>query len=851
MKKGKFVWSMLGLLLLVSFLISGERGLFAQESGTLERVNSLLAEGKEYLAEKELAKAEVKFKEALAIAPESVKADIKYLLERINKLRAEEGEVKQKIVKEATQEAKELVSIKEKILEYEKKLQSKEMKKVIQNHLEIGLRQYKKGQYEEALRELEKVLTIDPNNRQAQKYLEKINEDRQKVEFRIEEERGMTKEKEVDKYWQEGYRHFRNKKYTEALKYFKKVLSIDPLHKDAVVYIVRAKEMIPLKEKLEEEERIEDMVAKGREYYRERDYDKAIEIWGKVLKERPDYSRVKFLLQQAKTAKETDKYELKTLEERARTAIERARKEQSRRVLEVDEAYVPPEPVEKGVVVPTGAIDEEERAIEAMRKKAMEKTVSLDFEAASFRDVIGFLADQARLNLFIDETVFGGTAAGAAVAGEGESAVAGGVDVGATVTIKLKDMPLLEALDILLSTRGLGYEIRPTHIWITSAENTLPIKFFDLSFGVEGEIRRLTGTVGEGEGEDEEEETTAAATEVPSAEEIVAIIEKFVPQPTGSELEILSEQNKLLVKNTRENIRKTEKILTELITPYQVAIESKFVTVGRQTLQELGLEWQNIELRFADQLGPMALRTSGITGQAWAYGTLTSNWLPASTPPTPPVGTFGMDTFTYTRLNYPQFTAILHMLMSKDDSRFLSAPRITTLSSRAAIIEFTTTYRWLETFTTTRETDEDTGEVTWTYSDITWGEQDVGVRLSVTPVVIASTRSVRLFVQPEVSDLLRWAASGLAGVPAQPIFYSQDLETNVMVHDGDTIVLGGLMRGQAGEGFSKVPFLGDIPVLGKLFQWKRQGENRDTLLIFITVYIITSRGTPHFAEIGE
>jgi len=179
-------------------------------------------------------------------------------------------------------------------------------------------------------------------------------------------------------------------------------------------------------------------------------------------------------------------------------------------------------------------VSEEEAAIEKLRKKAMAKTVTLEFEQASFRDVIKFLADATGLDLIIDESVFKEKISDTK---------------SAPVTIRLRNMPLLEALDILLATRGLGYEIRPDYIWITSAENTMPIKFFDLTF-------------------------LKNAPEVGDVSKIPEIIRKFVSQPTGSQLEIISEQNKLLVKNTRENIRKTEKILHQCGKPYllQVAL---------------------------------------------------------------------------------------------------------------------------------------------------------------------------------------------------------------------------------------------------------------------------------------
>ena len=138
----------------------------------------------------------------------------------------------------------------------------------------------------------------------------------------------------------------------------------------------------------------------------------------------------------------------------------------------------------------------EEASIEKIRQKAMQERVTLDFVNTPFREVITFFTEGTGLNMTIDEDIFhkGGTS---------------GVDAGA-VTIKLKNRPFLDTLDILLSTRGLGYEIRPTHIWITSAENTMLYKIIDLSFLENAPEMKITKG------------------------KILEVVKKVVPQPPGS-----------------------------------------------------------------------------------------------------------------------------------------------------------------------------------------------------------------------------------------------------------------------------------------------------------------------------
>jgi len=126
--------------------------------------------------------------------------------------------------------------------------------------------------------------------------------------------------------------------------------------------------------------------------------------------------------------------------------------------------------------------------------------------------------------------------------------------------------------------------------------------------------------------------------------------------------------------------------------------------------------------------------------------------------------------------------------------------------------------------------------------------------LNVTPQVNEATNCVTLFLQPVVSNVDSWTNYTISAVGttnttvARPDFYSKDIETYVTVHDGDTVVLGGFMEDVAGKTVYKVPFLSDIPLLGKLFQTKAKSGDKKKLLIFVTVNILdasgSSRATP-------
>jgi general secretion pathway protein D len=121
--------------------------------------------------------------------------------------------------------------------------------------------------------------------------------------------------------------------------------------------------------------------------------------------------------------------------------------------------------------------------------------------------------------------------------------------------------------------------------------------------------------------------------------------------------------------------------------------------------------------------------------------------------------------------------------------------------------------------------------------------QDVGIILKVTPF-ITSDNMVEMIVSPETSDLVadrsQWVplSSGSAGTVSAPLINSRSADTVVVTPDGQTVIIGGLMQDSKADGESKIPYLGDIPLLGKLFKRKTRSDARTELLIFLTPHII-------------
>jgi len=120
---------------------------------------------------------------------------------------------------------------------------------------------------------------------------------------------------------------------------------------------------------------------------------------------------------------------------------------------------------------------------------------------------------------------------------------------------------------------------------------------------------------------------------------------------------------------------------------------------------------------------------------------------------------------------------------------------------------------------------------------------DVGIILRVTPF-ITSDGMVEMIVSPETSELVadrsQWVplSSGASGAVSAPLINSRSADTVVVTPDGQTVIIGGLMQDSKAEAENKIPFVGDIPLIGNLFKRKTKNDSKTELLIFLTPHII-------------
>jgi type II secretory pathway component GspD/PulD (secretin)/tetratricopeptide (TPR) repeat protein len=231
----------------------------------------------------------------------------------------------------------------------------------------------------------------------------------------------------------------------------------------------------------------------------------------------------------------------------------------------------------------------------------------------------------------------------------------------------------------------------------------------------------------------------------------------------------------------------------------------------------------------------------------------------------------------------PQFQVVIRALNQKKGVDLLSAPKVTTKSGQRAIIEVVREFRYPSTFTPPQvpqigsSTTVVNGVVPVVVTPTTpqnWETRNTGVTLEVEPVVGGDATTIDLNLVPQVVEFEGFINYGSpinavgvstlgnvisTSVPVlltenvinQPVFSTRKVTTSVSVYDGQTVVLGGLMREDVQKTEDKTPIIGDIPLVGRLFRTNVDQHIKRNLVIFVTARVVTPSGLAFNAEEEE
>jgi general secretion pathway protein D len=472
-------------------------------------------------------------------------------------------------------------------------------------------------------------------------------------------------------------------------------------------------------------------------------------------------------------------------------------------------------------------------------------------------------------------------------------------DASYPITLSLSDVPLREALRYVTEAANLKIKIE-THavVVVPATENT------DVLITKEYKVPPGFITATPGSAPPQVSGLAAGSQSVIAARSIAKdfLETQGVEFPEGASANYISLTSRLIVKNTQANLELIDALVdTSVATrPTQVEIEAKFLEVSQNNLNELGFDWLLGQFALAGG--------SGVYGSGGTIGlgrSIDNNGYPLINPANSlPVGANSATSGPMTAGNRggttgislnavdaillgspagpapgvlsvagvftnPQFQVVLRALSQKKGIDLVSAPKVTTKSGSTAKIEIVREFRYPSQFDPP-QLSATTGS---TYAPVvpnspsSWDTKNTGITLEVEPTVGPDSYTIELRLAPRVIEfdgfinygspiyasvqystpLLALPSTTFEATPNtinQPVFSTREVETQVSVYDGQTVVMGGLMREDVQKVQDKVPILGDIPLAGRLFRTNVDQHIKRNLLMFVTAGLLDPAGQP-------
>jgi type IV pilus assembly protein PilQ len=349
------------------------------------------------------------------------------------------------------------------------------------------------------------------------------------------------------------------------------------------------------------------------------------------------------------------------------------------------------------------------------------------------------------------------------------------------------------------------------------------------------------------------------------ASDIKPTIDGLVDPTVGGKIFVDARSNALVVTERPTRITRIRTIIDLLDkATEQVMIESKFVEVTDGDIRNLGVNWaglQNLSLSAGELSKGYERDKTDNMSDTVTYGTVfdnpirTSTQLPSGRVNLPktvgswtmPIGTEDDVTATTTANNIlsdqitkltsavfsaSDFNVVLSALKTRTNSKVVSNPTVVTMNNSEATLNIGNEFP-IPSYTYNQE------RGTFEVSGFTY--KPIGVILKVTPQVNAQGL-IRLTLEPEISQQSNSTTFGGSGGATIPIISTRKAKTQISLQNGYTVGIGGLMTSQQSHGGTKVPVLGNIPLLGKLFSSKSVNDNSTNLLIFVTAKTVAADG---------
>ena len=436
-----------------------------------------------------------------------------------------------------------------------------------------------------------------------------------------------------------------------------------------------------------------------------------------------------------------------------------------------------------------------------------------EFQGDDVGQVLRLLARQARINLVVSDQIPPGSA----------------------VTMRLDGVTALQAIEIIAQSKGLFLKkLGGVYYVKTAAEQekeptesgsyqfsyaqvatpqSLSLTAMPTALGGTGTAAPVTGGTA----------TTMTSGSMTPNPQLLALIKSQLHSGLEPQLDVRT--NTVFFHETVSNIDNFKRFLVEIDKPTkQVMIEARLVEVTANPRQAYGINW------------------SGVVGSASANGGKTISYGGANGTLDHPssnnnlIGNFGnLAAGNFAILSVPQMSVTLQALNEDSDAEFLANPRLVTADNMPAKIEVLRAQPVPEYIPGGATQSGTLLPATLTgFRDKTFGNT-----LLVKPSV-NKDGFITLSVKPSISNKI-----GDQSVPIQggapivsPIIDSRSLESNVLIKSGDTLAIGGLLQDEIRKTRTKVPVMGDVPLLGYMFQSRVNERVKRNLLVFVTPTII-------------
>jgi len=412
--------------------------------------------------------------------------------------------------------------------------------------------------------------------------------------------------------------------------------------------------------------------------------------------------------------------------------------------------------------------------------------LSLNFQDIEVRSVLQLLADFTSLNLVVSDSVTG------------------------NLTLRLKNVPWDQAMDIILKTKGLAQRKSGNVILVAPTDEIAAREKLELE-----SLRQV-------------EELEALRTEFirvnyAKAEDMAALLnlkDNEILSPRGS-VSVDERTNTILVKDTNDSLLNVRRLLNELDIPIrQVLIESRIVIASDDFSKELGVRFgitaDNNGGNSGSNLGT-AGTINGISTNRDSNGASIDR-LNVNLPLQNPAGTFAL------ALAKLPLGTLLEMELSaaqiEGRGEVVSSPRVITSNSHTAKIEQGVEIPYLQL---------NKGTATVKF-------RKAVLKLEVTPQITPDDRIIMDLAVHKDSQ----GETVSFGTLSAPTIDTRNIETQVLVDNGQTVVLGGIHETTQSSQTTRVPFFSDLPLIGALFRSTAKVDNRSELLIFVTPKILSN-----------